>query len=232
MPRMTLHVALWTALMTAMAVAPVRAQTNSDTPSSGAGTPPAAWAGPAVPGAVPAGVRLAGYPAAPAAVPGYAPRPGVPYTTLPTLPPTSEADWVRRTAWRMHINDLYEEKSHYLGPTGPVYYPPQGYPYLNASLYPAPQPNVPYQVGSTLVTNQAFAPHEYLYPHTYTAMYPPYYYSVKGGWVLTPFGVVSDEKWQLQGTMVKVRYKSHYGPFSLFTPPHGHLDMGMHGIWD
>ncbi len=35
-----------------------------------------------------------------------------------------------------------------------------GYPYLNAPLYPTPQPNVPVQVGSTLVTNQAFYPQE------------------------------------------------------------------------
>src|SRR5262245_24404815 len=50
-----------------------------------------------------------------------------------------------------------------------------GYPYLNAPLYPSPQPNVPVQIGSSVYTNQAFAPHEMLYPHTYRAMYPPFF---------------------------------------------------------
>jgi len=83
---------------------------------------------------------------------------------------------------------------------------PKGYPQLNAALYPSPIQNVPYQVGGTLITNQAFAPHEMLYPHTYKALYPPFYYKVRGGWILTPWGVESHSRWELQGTEVKVEY--------------------------
>ena len=47
-----------------------------------------------------------------------------------------------------------------------------GYVQLGAPLYPSPRPNIPIWTGSTMITNQAFAPHEMLYPHTYRAMYP------------------------------------------------------------
>ena len=57
-----------------------------------------------------------------------------------------------------------------------------------------------------MITNQAFAPQEMLYPHTYRAIYPPFYHRVKGGWVLTPLGVRSHEKWELQGTQVQVKF--------------------------
>lgn len=92
----------------------------------------------------------------------------------------------------------------------PAYLPPvqPGYPYLNAPLYPYPQPNVPVQVGSTLITNQALYPQEMLYPHDYEAMYPPYYYRAKGWWIATPLGVKSQERWELLGTRVKVKYRS------------------------
>ena len=95
---------------------------------------------------------------------------------------------------------------------GPVAMPiPQpGYVRIGAPMYPTPRPNIPIWSGSTVITNQAFAPHEMLYPHTYRAIYPPYYHRVKGGWLLTPFGVRSHEKWELQGTMVQVKYSSHY----------------------
>ena len=100
-----------------------------------------------------------------------------------------------------------------------------GYPYLNAPLYPCPQPNVPVQVGSTLITNQAFAPQEMLYPHDYQAMYPPFYYKVKGHWLTTPFGVKSDERWELLGTKVKVKYRSAIPFWAGYSVPHrDHFD--------
>lgn len=95
-----------------------------------------------------------------------------------------------------------------------------GYPNLNAPLNPTPVPHVPYQVGSSIITNQAFYPQEMLYPHKYRAMYPPYYYKVRGHWVKTPWGVWSNDRWELQGTEVKVNYRSNYSLFSGFTPPH------------
>ncbi len=95
-----------------------------------------------------------------------------------------------------------------------------GYPYLNAPLYPTPQPNVPVQVGSTLVTNQAFYPQEMLYPHDYMAMYPPYYYRAKGWWMNTPWGPRSHEKWELLGTKVTVKYRSEIPFWTGFHAPH------------
>ncbi|MCA9080292.1 MAG: hypothetical protein KDA58_07010 [Planctomycetaceae bacterium] len=87
--------------------------------------------------------------------------------------------------------------------------PSQGqYPQLNASLYPAPVQNVPAYTGSTFITNQAFAPHEMLYEHDYHAMYGPFFYKVTGGWIWTPLGMRQHENWQLQGTEVKVKYRS------------------------
>jgi hypothetical protein len=74
-------------------------------------------------------------------------------------------------------------------------------------------------MGGTVITNQAFAPHEMLYPHEYKAMYPPFYYRANGCWVVTPFGVRSHEGWQLQGTVVKVKYRPRYSLFSAFKPP-------------
>lgn len=85
-----------------------------------------------------------------------------------------------------------------------------GYVRLGGAMYPCPRPNIPIWSGSTVITNQAFAPHEMLYPHTYRAIYPPFYHRVKGGWLLTPLGVRSHEKWELQGTMVQVKYRAHY----------------------
>lgn len=93
------------------------------------------------------------------------------------------------------------------------------YPQTNASLYPSPQPNVPYQVGGTAITNQALAPHEFLYPHTYRAVYPPYYYKVDGCWVCYPFGSSTHERWKLVGTQVEVKYNPKISKFSRFVPP-------------
>lgn len=106
-----------------------------------------------------------------------------------------------------------------------------GYVRLGAPLYPCPKPNIPIWTGSTLITNQAMAPHEMLYPHTYRAIYPPFYHRVKGGWILTPFGVRSRERWELQGTQVQVKYRSHYpGLFSghCWHPP---ATSYRHGAW-
>ena len=93
------------------------------------------------------------------------------------------------------------------------------YPQTGASLYPAPHPGIPHQVGGIAIENPAFHPHEMLYAHQYKAMYPPYYYKVNGGWMVTPFGVWSHEDWKLQGTTVDVKYKSHISPFTHFKPP-------------
>jgi hypothetical protein len=96
------------------------------------------------------------------------------------------------------------------------------YPVLNAPLYPSPVQYVPAWSGGTIITNQALAPHEMLYPHAYHAMYPPFYYRVRGFWFLTPFGVRQHEQWKLEGTHVKVKYRDHYRPFSQFHPPVSH----------
>ncbi|QDT66067.1 hypothetical protein [Calycomorphotria hydatis] len=97
----------------------------------------------------------------------------------------------------------------------------QGYPYLNAPMYPSPTPNTPVQVGRTsMITNQAFYPQEMLYPHDYSAMYPPFYYKSTGKWFLTPWGVHTDEAWKLQGTRVTVKYRSHIPFWTGFTKPH------------
>lgn len=93
------------------------------------------------------------------------------------------------------------------------------YPQTLSPMYPCPQPNIPYQVGGTAITNQALAPHEMLYPHTYRALYGPFYYKVKGGWFLTPFGVRSHETWRLTGTEVEVKYHSRIRPSARFHPP-------------
>jgi hypothetical protein len=93
------------------------------------------------------------------------------------------------------------------------------YPLTNSPLYPAPVPHVPYQMGGTAITNQAFAPHEFLYPHTYRAMYGPFYYKVNGHWVACPFGSKTYENWELMGTEVEVKYKSHISPLSRFVAP-------------
>lgn len=102
------------------------------------------------------------------------------------------------------------------------YYPmsSQGrYPQTGAALYPSPIPGVPVQMGGAAIMNQAFHPHEMLYPHEYHAMYPPYYYKVNGGFMVSPFGVWSHEDWKLEGTRVDVKYNSHISPFTLFHPP-------------
>ncbi len=100
--------------------------------------------------------------------------------------------------------------------------PPQhaaGYPQLGASLYPAPIAGIPAQMGGTSITNPALHPHEMLYAHEYKALYAPFYYEVKGEWVVTPFGVWTQENWKLRGTEVNVKYRNRISPFALFRPP-------------
>jgi hypothetical protein len=97
---------------------------------------------------------------------------------------------------------------------------PTVYPRLNAPLYPAPVQYAPPWAGMSIITNQALAPHEMLYPHEYRSMYPPFYYEVHGRWIVTPTGVKQGEVWKLKGTEVKVKYKSHHGLFTkFFFPP-------------
>ncbi|MBW3542989.1 MAG: hypothetical protein KY476_22230 [Planctomycetes bacterium] len=128
-------------------------------------------------------------------------------------PPVHSDGWIGRGHHKAyyHPNEPLARPWYYAGSPG--------YPYLDAPLYPSPVPNVPYQVGATLITNQALAPHEMLYKHEYKALYPPYYYKVDGGWVVTPWGVWSHEDWKLQGTQVEVEYRPHYSIFSMFCPP-------------
>ena len=133
----------------------------------------------------------------------------------------------------MSSQGQYRNASHFSA-TGPVYqgsapmsvqngmYPQNGsgmYPQTGAALYPAPRPGIPQQVGGIAIENQAFHPHEMLHAHRYRAIYPPYYYKVNGGWMVTPFGVWSKEDWKLQGTQVDVKYHSSISPFTLFKPP-------------
>jgi len=114
-------------------------------------------------------------------------------------------------------------------PTRPgTYVPGQQYPQLNAPLYPSPVQYTPAWNGGSVITNQALAPHEMLYPHTYHAMYPPFYHKVKGGWFWTPFGFRQHEHWELQGTEVKVKYRSHYPLFGGFHPPVSHHSVSHH----
>ena len=94
----------------------------------------------------------------------------------------------------------------------PVGYP-GCYPQLRSSLYPSPRPNVPREVGWTVYTTPAFAPHEMLYPHCYRAMYPPFYYKNTSGLACIPFF----PKPCLKGTVVTVKYSSCH-PRS-FHPP-------------
>lgn len=93
------------------------------------------------------------------------------------------------------------------------------YPQLGAPLYPSPSQDIPAQVGGTVITNQAFAPHEMMHEHEYRAMYPPFYYRVRGNWLLTPFGMESHDRWELMGTEVKVKYSSRIPLKALFIPP-------------
>lgn len=102
---------------------------------------------------------------------------------------------------------------------GPASRMPAQYPYLNAPMYPVPRPDIPYQLGGAVITNQALAPQEMLHPHQYRALYPPFYYKVSGKWIVMPGGVWTRERWELKGTEVKVKYHGRIQLRSLFWPP-------------
>ena len=106
-----------------------------------------------------------------------------------------------------------------------------GYVRLGAPMYPTPRPNIPAWTGSTVITNQALAPQEMLWAHTYRGIYPPYYHRVKGHWLLTPLGVRSHEKWELQGTMVQVKYRSSYPGLLSGACWHPPVTSSTHGSW-
>ncbi len=133
------------------------------------------------------------------------PTPRLSPTPTPRLSPTPKTQRAPRPAIRQVVAQA---------PRVPANQPPSappttaGFARLNAPLYPAPVQNIPHQVGGVVITNPALAPHEMLYEHEYRALYPPFYYRVKGWWIWTPFGVESHDKWELIGTEVRVRYKS------------------------
>ena len=102
---------------------------------------------------------------------------------------------------------------------GPVI--PGKRPQSQAPLYPAPVQYTPPWNGGTYITNQALAPHEFLYPHQYRAMYGPYFYEVKGHSLWTPLGMRTFENWKLRGTEVEVKYHDHFKLFSGYHPPRG-----------
>lgn len=99
---------------------------------------------------------------------------------------------------------------------------PVGVARLDGTLYPSPRPDIPGYVGSTMITNPALDPHEMLYAHRYRGLYGPFYHKTERFWVMTPFGISKHEKRTLMGTEVRVNYKSHISPFSLFFPPVTH----------
>ncbi|MCA9060310.1 MAG: hypothetical protein KDA85_17495 [Planctomycetaceae bacterium] len=142
-------------------------------------------------------------------------RPQARQPALPILPPGVAQDQipVRSVSMMQPAQPM-----RFAAQSAPAAAPQQfgGYPQTGAALYPSPVPGVPQQVGGSAIVNQAFHPHEMLYAHRYRAMYPPYYYKVTGGWVVSPFGVWSQENWQLQGTMVDVKYHDHISPFAMF----------------
>ena len=107
----------------------------------------------------------------------------------------------------------------------------EGYVYLNAPLYPSPRQDIPIQVGGTMITNPAFAPHEYLYAHDYNALYGPFYHRARGGWVITPWGVRTNERWDLVGTQVKVKYRSKIPFFTGFSAPFNRRETLFDNEW-
>ena len=83
---------------------------------------------------------------------------------------------------------------------------PAASPAIDAALYPSPKPDIPAEVGWTMITNPAFHPYEMTYAHSYRALYPPYYYKNCHGLSCLPLV----PKPHLVGTEVRVKYHSHY----------------------
>ncbi len=135
---------------------------------------------------------------------------GMPRGAMPVREPIQQVSGVRDYG---NYGGQFPSSGQMMMPT------PQRYPQMHAPMYPCPVPNVPVQVGGTTISNQAFAPHEMMYAHKYKAMFPPFYYKVSGGWLKTPWGMESHDKWVLQGTEVKVNYRDRYSWFSGFHPP-------------
>ena len=102
---------------------------------------------------------------------------------------------------------------------------PAAYPQLDASLYPCPRPDIPYEVGSTVITNPALAPHEMLYPHEYRTVYPPYYYKekIQFGWCPEQICEGKSPFWRKKqkfvGTKVTVKYNGWIAPWKMFVAP-------------
>jgi hypothetical protein len=177
------------------------------------------YAPPASPRSVPAAVRVPGRATVQVAPQPVRSRPARRIRVAQQVP-------VRRATARLRPVPVQRAS---MAQSGPVNYGGYGspaggmssgtYPQTGASLYPSPQPNVPYQVGGTAITNQAFYPHEMLYPHKYKALYGPYYYRVNGRWNMTPFGMWSHENWKVEGTEVEVEYRSHISKFAGFKTP-------------
>ncbi|QDT14904.1 hypothetical protein [Alienimonas californiensis] len=119
------------------------------------------------------------------------------------------------------VSDAAFAREHAPGapPEAQAYLHQEGYVALNAPLYPSPRQDIPIQVGGTMITNPAYAPHEYLYAHDYNALYGPFYHRARGHWVVTPWGVRNREKWDLVGTEVKVKYRSKIPFMAGFAPP-------------
>jgi hypothetical protein len=203
MVRITLRAAAYTAIVSACSLNCCFAQSSAPSDSAPSAPESAPATMPANPGA---SRRVSAHSEAVPNPPGYA---------------------YDRTVQQVGANVQHNVVVHEAGPVpAPLYLPPtapnitpNGYPSLNAPMYPCPLPYIPYQVGGTLITNQAFDPHEMLYPHTYRSLYPPYYYEVTGCWKTFPWGVGQSEHWRLRGTYVSVKYKSSWGLFSGWCPP-------------
>lgn len=100
---------------------------------------------------------------------------------------------------------------------------------VQGALYPCPKPDIPSEVGWTLITNPAFHPYEMTYAHSYRALYPPYYYKNTHGLSCLPFF----PKPHLVGTEVRVKYSSHY-PFGAglhYLPHHKHYHNNQSHTW-
>jgi hypothetical protein len=152
-------------------------------------------------------------------------EPPAPAAPAPGIATVSDADCVDgdgddgHGSFRARLSELRQEhweRGQQLQNAAMVQ-PSPCYPAINSSLYPCPRPDVPYEVGQTIITNQAFYPHEMLYAHRYRAIYPPYFYQNKCGLACLPFF----PKPCLKGTVVTVKYKTclpwGYSPPSMAT---------------